>query len=242
MSNITVTESVFENFRIVEALPENPRGVLIWFHGGGWTVPLGADSVSWGADLAAATALTVRMPDYPLAKKSSCDEIDAWCRNYWKHVCRSCEHAGTPIFLGGDSAGAQLALSVLPAGMPEKAAFVYAVTTLLPERERGSWAAYEKSWTLSPRLMDYFFKAYCPDSEKRREHSPLEILSEIPPCLLVTAEDDVLADQQTAFAQKFGAEQVIYPGAKHVFLSRPDGADFRSRALYDIANFFARKS
>lgn len=240
MKNVSVSESVFENCRVVAASPENPRGVLVWFHGGGWTVPLGEDSIAWGRELAAATDLAVSMPDYPLARKFSCDEIDAWSRAYWKNIYENCAGTGTPLFLGGDSAGAQIALSVLPAGTPEKAAFVYAVTTLVPERERGSWTAYEKSWTLSPRLMEYFYKAYCPDTEKRRAHSPLEVLSEIPPTLLVTAADDVLADQQTAFAKKFSAEQVVYEGAKHVFLSRPDGAEFRSRALRDIAAFFGK--
>lgn len=239
MKNVSVSESVFENCRVVAASPENPRGVLVWFHGGGWAVPLGSDSVAWGRDLAAATGLEVRMPDYPTAKKASCEVINAWCRNYWKSLCESCKSAGTPVFLGGDSAGAHLALLSLPAGTPEKAAFIYAVTTLLPERERGSWAAYEKSWTLSPRLMDFFCKAYCPDTESRRELSPLEVLEEIPPTLLIAAEDDILADQQTAFAKKFNAEQIVYHSAKHIFLSRADGAEFRSRALRDLAEYFS---
>lgn len=239
MKTLSVSESVFENCRTVAASPVRPRGILVWFHGGGWTVPLGEDSLAWGRELAAETGLTVLMPDYPLARKFSCEEIDAWCRAYWKNICETCAATGTPVFLGGDSAGAQLALCALPAGTPEKAAFVYAVTTLVPERERGSWTAYEKSWTLSPRLMEYFYKAYCPDSEKRRAHSPLEVLSRIPPTLLITAADDILADQQTAFAEKFSAKQTIYSGAKHVFLSRPDGAEFRSRALRDIAAFLS---
>lgn len=239
MKNVSVSESFVNGCRVVCARPESPRGVLAWFHGGGWAVPLGEDSISWGRDLAAATGLEVRMPDYPLAKKAPFPEINAWCRDYWKNLCETCTNAGTPVFMGGDSAGAHLALLSLSAGTPEKAAFIYAVTTLLPERERGSWAAYEKSWTLSPRLMDFFCKGYCPDLAARRELSPLEILEKIPPTLLITAEDDILADQQTAFAQKFGARQIVYRGAKHIFLSREDGAEFRSRALCDLAAFFA---
>ena len=86
--------------------------------------------------------------------------------------------------------------------------------------------------------MDFFVKAYCPNPDARRELSPLEILNEIPPALFITAKDDILADQQTAFAQKFGAAQIVYENAKHVFLSRADGAEFRSRALADIADFY----
>ena len=128
-----------------------------------------------------------------------------------------------------------LAACALPAARPDRALFVYAVTTLLPTRDFGSWRAYEKGWALSPRLMDYFIDRYCPDPAARYGASPLERLSGLPPTLLITAQDDILADQQTDLARRFGAEQRVYPGARHIFLSRPDGAPFRARALADIA-------
>ena len=82
--------------------------------------------------------------------------------------------------------------------------------------------------------MDYFIDRYCPDPAARYGASPLEQLSDLPPTLLITAQDDILADQQTDLARRFGAEQLVYPGARHIFLSRPDGAPFRARALTDI--------
>lgn len=229
---MNVAEDRFEGRRVVTFAPEAPQGTLVWFHGGGWMIELGEDALRWGHDLAEATGHAVVMPDYPLAREHAYPASNAWCCAFWRHRARQTRG---PLALGGDSAGAHLALCALPAAMPDKALFVYAVTTLLPTRDGGSWAAYKKGWPLSPRLMDYFYDAYCPVRAQRYGASPLEQLGHIPPTLLITASDDILADQQTDFARRFGARQAIYEGARHIFLSRPEGAAFRARALQDAA-------
>jgi acetyl esterase len=234
--SVTESETLFNGCRVVRLVPLNPKGTMVWFHGGGWMIELGEDAVQWGRDLAARTGLTVLMPDYPLAREFAYPKSNAWCVEFWRH-CLQAEPG--PVYLGGDSAGAHLALCSLPAGMPEKALFIYAVTTLLPIRDSGSWAAFKKGWPLSPRLMDYFYDAYCPDKEARYGASPLEQLSLIPPTLLITAADDILADQQIEFARRFNAQQLIYEGAGHIFLSRAEGTAFRARALEDAAAFLA---
>lgn len=232
--SVIETETHFKDCRVIRLVPSASRGTMVWFHGGGWMIELGEDALQWGRDLAERTGLTVLMPDYPLARAFAYPKSNAWCLAFWQH-CLQTESG--PIYLGGDSAGAHLALCTLPAGMPEKALFIYAVTTLLPIRDSGSWAAYKKGWPLSPRLMDYFYDAYCPEKEARFGASPLEQLSSIPPTLLITASDDILADQQTEFARRFGAQQIVYEGAGHIFLSRAEGAAFRQRALEDAAGF-----
>lgn len=225
---MTESESTFQGRRVVTLTPDASRGTIVWFHGGGWAIELGEDAIDWGRALAAATGRTVLLPDYPLDPYPA---PNAWCTDFWRH----CVHTlPGPLVLAGDSAGAHLALCALPAARPDRALFVYAVTTLLPTRDFGSWRAYEKGWALSPRLMDYFIDRYCPDPAARYGASPLEQLSGLPPTLLITAQDDILADQQTDLARRFGAEQLVYPGARHIFLSRPDGAPFRARALLDI--------
>ena len=230
----TVLESTFADRRVVRFDHPEANGVLVWFHGGGWMIELGEDALLWGRDLAERLSMSVVMPDYPLAREFAYPKSNAWCVDFWQHTLRT---ESLPVYMGGDSAGAHLALCTLPSGQPQKAVFVYAVTTLLPVRESGSWAAYQKRWPLSPRLMDYFYDAYCPDHEMRLAASPLEQLSFIPPTLLITAQNDILADQQHAFAYRFGARQIVYEGASHIFLSRADGVEFRARALEDIAAF-----
>lgn len=230
-----IFEKEFNGCRVVTFAPQNKRGVLVWFHGGGWIVELGKDALAWGQALAEATGLEVRMPDYPLAHGNvRSREINAWCRTYWEAAW---SRENGDLYLGGDSAGAQLAMLAMGEKLPKKAAFVYAVTTFSPDREHGSWSAYRKDWALSPRLMEYFFKAYCPEESEREDNSPLSRLTAMPPTLLVTAGEDILADQQTALAKRFDLEQKVYTEAKHVFLSRPDGAEYRAQALADISNF-----
>ncbi len=229
--SVKQTESTFNGCRIVTLTPEQSRGTMVWFHGGGWMIELGEDALAWGRDLAEATQLTLHFPDYPLAREYAYPKSNAWCSSYWREVLRQTQG---DCYLGGDSAGAHLALCCLPAGFPKKALFVYAVTTLLPIRNMGSWKAFQKrEWSLSPRLMDYFYDAYCPNHENRLGASPLEQLEAIPPTLLITAQNDILADQQTAFAQRFQAQQIVYEGATHIFLSREDGLVYRQRALED---------
>ncbi len=226
------SESAFSGFRVVTYTPENPQGTLVWFHGGGWMIGLGEDSELWGRDLAERTAMTVVLPDYPLAREFAYPKSNGWCTAFWQETTRT---APRPLVLGGDSAGAHLALCSLPAAMPDKAIFVYPVTTLLPTRDSGSWKAYTKGWPLSPRLMDYFYDAYCPDMAARYGASPLEQLGRIPETLIITAGRDILADQQNAFVYRFGATQIVYPEATHIFLSREDGIEHRTKALDDIA-------
>lgn len=226
------SESAFSGCRIVTFTPESPRGTLVWFHGGGWMIELGEDAERWGNDLAEHTGLTVILPDYPLAREFPYPASNAWCTAFWQETART---AARPLVLGGDSAGGHLALCCLPAAFPDKAVFVYPVTTLLPTRDSGSWKAYTKDWPLSPRLMDYFYDAYCPDNAARYGASPLEQLDRIPETLIITAGRDILADQQTAFASRFGARQQLYPDATHIFLSREDGMEHRTKALEDIA-------
>jgi acetyl esterase len=234
--SVTETEALFNGCRVVRLTPETPKGTMVWFHGGGWMIELGEDALQWGRDLAARTQLTVLMPDYPLAREHAYPESNAWCVEFWRHCLRT--ETG-PVYLGGDSAGAHLALCSLPGGQPEKALFIYAVTTLLPIRDSGSWAAFKKGWPLSPRLMDYFYDAYCPNVEMRYAASPLEQLEIVPQTLLITAANDILADQQTEFARRFGAKQIVYEGAGHIFLSRAEGAAYRAKALEDTAAFLA---
>ena len=235
---MTETETVFKGRRIVALTPGQPCGAVVWFHGGGWMLPLAEDAIAWGRDLASATGHAVLLPDYPLEPYPA---PNAWCTDFWRHCAQTLPGPlPGPLVLAGDSAGAHLALCALPAARPDRALFVYAVTTLLPTRDFGSWRAYQKGWALSPRLMDHFIERYCPDPAARYGASPLEQLSALPPTLLITAQDDILADQQADLARRLGARQLVYPGAHHIFLSRPEGAAFRARALADAAAWLAR--
>ena len=229
-------ECIYNGHRLIKLTPARPRGTLIWFHGGGWMIELGEDSVAWGRDLAKATGLCVLMPDYPLAREWQYPRLNGWCSDCWRDLAQQSEiSAPGPVLIGGDSAGAHLALCALPARRPDAAIFVYPVTTLLPVRNMGSWNNFRRGWPLSPRLMDYFYDAYCPNQEDRLGASPLEQLENIPPTLMITAGEDILADQQHAFAQRFSVSQKVYPTAHHIFLSREEGREHRAQALKDIA-------
>ncbi len=229
------TETFTDGCRIVTFTPEDSKGTCVWFHGGGWMIPLGEDAEQWGHDLAAATHYTVILPDYPLARDWQYPRLNGWCTTFWQTIAR--HHTEGELLLGGDSAGGQLALCALPARSPDKLLLIYPVTTLLPTRDGGSWMRYAKPWPLSPRLMDYFYDAYCPEQSLRYAASPLEQLSALPPTLLITAAKDILADQQCDLAARFPLTHKVYTEAMHIFLSRKEGAEHRAQALKDICAF-----
>src|SRR4051794_31503578 len=92
---------------------DDPRGVLIYYHGGGWVIGGGIDEFdTLGRKLAARTNTAVVLVDYRLAPEHRYPVAvdDSYAALEWVH-----EHvadiagADAPIIVGGDSAGGNLA-------------------------------------------------------------------------------------------------------------------------------------
>lgn len=104
------------------SLPDSdPIRVLLWFHGGGFVLGSSASWRRFACDVAAASGVTVMLPDYRLAPEHPFPAAheDALAACAWLDAqgippeCRA---------IGGDSAGGNLALGVLAAGIGSFAA------------------------------------------------------------------------------------------------------------------------
>ena len=158
--------------RVLEA-PES-RGAYLHFHGGGWTIG-GADLQDPHlGELAAATGLTVISVDYRLAPEhpypAGADDSEAAA--LWL-----LEHRDGRLTIGGDSAGAQLAVvsllrlrdrhGISPRAF-SAANLVFGPFDLTGTPSRRLWG--DRELVLSSPLMDWFADCFLPgmsDSDRR---------------------------------------------------------------------------
>jgi acetyl esterase len=226
-------------------------GTLVFLHGGGWTL-FGLDSHDrLMRTLAAESGWTVAGVDYPRAPETpfpgpldACWAVLEWVRN------SGLQHGlKPPIVVGGDSAGANLALStalVRPHArtLADGLLLFYGVYDC--DNSRNSYTRFgDQRFPLTAERMEWFWRNYCPDPRER--HNPLASplranLEGLPPCYLVIAGQDILADENKSLAQKLRASQVSvtvawYPGAIHAFAEALAFSAVSRRAVADAATW-----
>jgi acetyl esterase len=235
--------------------PQSVRpGTLIYLHGGGWTMFSLETHDRIMRELAARAEIRVVGLDYALAPEAQFPVAIRQVAHAIRAVAATPEAFGLqagPIFAGGDSAGANLAvaaaLALRESGAPHLLAGlllnygVYDATF-----DRPSYAAFDDdAYMLTRDEMEFFWRRYIPDEGDRLQGlaSPLRAaLSGLPPAFMAIAECDVLADENHAMAEKLRASgvpvrSVTYPGTTHSFLEAVSVAAVAGRALQDQADW-----
>lgn len=235
-------------------------GLIVYLHGGGWTI---GDLESFDRlcrRLAAASGSAVLCPEYRLAPEhpwpAAVDDAVAVLR--WV--------AGRPAELGaldgrvavaGDSAGGALAaLACLrlrheaPAALPALQVLIYANTDLADD-DSPSMRQKASGFGLSVDTVHFFNAQWVPDRARWSDPavSPLHApdLSGLPTALVVTAEHDPLRDQGEAYARRLADAGVAVTlrretGLIHNFMLldelSPAAAAAADRVAADIARLF----
>jgi acetyl esterase len=225
-----------------------PRGVIVYYHGGGWVIGSLTDFDKLGRLLAQRTGCTVILVDYRLAPEYRFPTAvdDAWAALRWADAYRT-ELAGTgpdgarlPLIVAGDSAGGNLSAVMAQrarAGGPAIAlqVLVYPVTDC--DLESTSYRDPANQLMLSRESMVWFWDHYAPDPDARLhpDASPLRNadLLRLPPAVILTAEHDVLRDEGELYATRLikAGVQVRhrrFDGQMHGFFTMVDllpGAD-----------------
>ncbi len=194
--------------------PQPPRGILVYYHGGGWVIGTIDEFDTLGKKLAERTSCTVVLVDYRLAPEHRYPVAvdDSYAALEWIDARRA-DLAGAsdaPLFVAGDSAGGNLsavmALRARDRNGPRIAQqlLVYPVTDA--DFTRASYTEPENQTLLTKEAMEWFWDHYLPDTARRAEPdaSPLRAgdLSGLPPALVITAEHDVLRDEGEAYAAR----------------------------------------
>ena len=191
----------------------DPRGVLVYVHGGGWVVGTTEQFDPLGRELAERTGCAVAMVQYRKAPEHPFPAAveDVWAATRWAagQVAELVGPSG-PLLVGGDSAGGNLAAVVArharDEGGPELTAqvLVYPVTDCA--MDTASYRDPQNQLMIDRAAMAWCWDHYLPD-ESARAHpdaSPLraESLEGLPPAIVLLAEHDVLHDDGAAYAER----------------------------------------
>jgi len=239
--------------------PERPRGVLVYFHGGGWVIGSLETHDAPLRALANTAGCTVISVDYRLAPehRHPAAAEDCYAATRWAAAnARALGADPALLAVGGDSAGGNLAavtaLLARARGGPALRfqLLVYPVTD--HDFERASYRDNAEGYFLSREDMRWFWNHYVPDAGERDAvtASPLRAadLSGLPPAHVITAEFDPLRDEGEAYAARLREAGVPvsltrYDGQIHGFFGMaallPRGHDAVAEAAAKLRATFA---
>jgi acetyl esterase len=242
--------------RLYDPGVDQGSGMLVYFHGGGWTLG-GLDSHDgYCRAVAAESGCLVAAVDYRLAPehKFPAAVSDAFTATCWlaEHIE---DYNGDPelIAVGGDSSGGNLAAVVAHlarAGGPQLAMqlLIYPVTDYA--FDTASYVTFAEGFHLGREFMRWFWEQYLPspDDGLNPLASPLRALNltGLPPALIVTAECDPLTSEAAAYADRLRAAGVpvdyrCYPGMMHSFFTAPELFDAAKEGLLLVSKTLRRR-
>lgn len=206
-------------------VPQNTdnEGLLLYVHGGGFTMGSPRTHRAMAAHIGAAAGLRVHLPRYPLAPKHPFPSaIDTLKAVYAGHVARG----DTPVAIGGDSAGGNLALLTVQhardAGLPLPKAMLMLSPVVDLGRDIAAEITRAPSEFLIPAAWARRIKtAYIPTGIDPADPAISPIhgdLSGLPPTLLHVAKGEALADQCATLAARLpDCRMDVWPGLQHVW-------------------------
>lgn len=253
--------------RVYRPTGDGPFPILVYYHGGGWTMgslnladPI-CRALANSGDCIVVSVAYRQAPEhaYPIPRD------DAFRGYLWAmDLARSLGGDPGRIAVGGDSAGANLAAVVCLMArdqgvpMPLHQLLLYPITQFGFDTE--SYLEFAHARPLTRAAMKYFWKQYLAQGASAKDpyHSPLlsDDLSGLPPATVLTAELDVLRDdgeQYAAALQEAGVPVFArrYSGVTHNFFmftnyvsaardAREDAAE-QLRIAFDTALFEREK-
>ncbi|MBS0373848.1 MAG: alpha/beta hydrolase [Proteobacteria bacterium] len=238
--------------RVYDPGPAGPKAGLVYAHGGGWTLFSLDTHDRVMREYAARSGAVVIGVDYPLAPEAKypvalhqiCDVV-RWLGEHGAEAGVD----GSRLAIGGDSAGANLAIATAlrlrdageggrlgalllnygayDSDCSDAAAAAYGGEGYMLTREemRGFTANYLRT------PADAGDPLACPGRAR---------LEGLPPAFLTIPECDLLTEQNVAMAEKLGRAGVavralLYPGATHSFLEAVSIAPVAERAFRDAS-------
>lgn len=242
--------------RVYRPSPDDGRPVVVYLHGGGWT--LGSVEVYDPVTRAlanAAQAIVVSV-DYRLAPEHPFPAPLDDCMTALRWIAKNAatfEGDASRLAIAGDSAGGNLAavcaLLARDEGGPDLAlqALVYPVTD--SDLTTGSYRENGRGYLLEEAEMQWFFDCYTRGGTDRADWriSPLRApdVAGVAPALVITAEFDPLRDEGEAYARRLAdagvpVELERYDGMIHAFFALLGSLDDGRAALDRTATALRR--
>jgi len=233
-----------------------PSAVVFYCHGGGWVVGSVNEFDAPMRKLAKKSGAVVVSVEYRLAPEHPFPAAydDASAALAWVDANRGDLAAGadTPIFVAGDSAGANLvsavSLQARDAGSVDIAGQILIYPCVSGECDTPRFDAFIPP-ILKKEDTQWFFDQYVPDTEMRTDLRLAPLLADshagLPPALIVTAEHDLLRPDGELYRDALEAAGVPvdyyeYLGSMHAFFSVGDGTTMAANLTARIAEFVNR--
>ncbi|PMS38228.1 acetyl esterase [Trinickia symbiotica] len=231
---------------------EQPSALMVYYHGGGWTVGTLEDYDAVLRKLTTRTNCAIISVDYRLAPEhpfpAAVDDAYAalcWAANNMEGIAGKT----VPVIVAGDSAGGNLAAVVSQlardAAGPIVSAQVLVYPSVAGDIDSESMRKFEPPFLTRDEIA-WFFDQYIPEKTQRRDprFAPLyaDDLRNLPPAFVLTAEYDLLCAEGEQYAQRLSQANVPtrvkrYDGTIHGFLTMDGGLQHSVSAMEDIADF-----
>jgi acetyl esterase len=233
----------------IEDGPERPT--LVYFHGGGFVF---GDLESHDAlcrRLAHDGRMRVIAVDYRLAPEAPFPAAVDDALAAFADIATHAERFGADparLAVGGDSAGANLAINVARASALTGRADVAFQLLIYPVTQQGadtaSRAKFAEGYFLTREGIDWFQKYYLGDSFDRADPRISPLTADVPrgtaPALVITAGFDPLLDEGKAYAEKLATagvptSYIDYPSQVHGFVSFTAFSEVAAEAIAHAA-------
>jgi acetyl esterase len=232
--------------------PENPVGVAVAFHGGGWLMGNIESFDATCRHLANDSGLAIVNVDYRLAPEHPFPAAvdDAWAATQW--IAENGQSLGLPadrLVVLGESAGGNLAavvaLMARDAGNPRLRLQVLVYPAIDARLDSQSLEQFAEGYLLSARDIAHTYKSYglgvtveTGDWRLSPLHAPSH--QDVAPALLITAECDPLRDDSEAYARSLleagvSASHVRYAGVTHLFFGMRGALEEAALAQKQVA-------
>jgi acetyl esterase len=231
-------------------VPDQPRGVVVFLHGGGFVFGDVDTHDAQSRRLANRSGRAVLAVDYrrPPEHRFPAAPADADRALHWLRDGHGEGHGLTgPVVLLGDSAGGNLALVAALRNPGLAAALVLVYPFLDPEQRSPGYR--DANAGLSAAEAAWYWQQYAERPADLRDPDLAPLLSTrlgtLPPTLVQAAEHDALLGENLELARRIEAAggtvaTTTYPGMIHGFWRHPQMFDAAETALQEIADHLDR--
>ena len=212
--------------RIYRPVRRDNSPVIVYFHGGGWVLGNVGTHDSVCRRLAATSGHVVISVDYRLAPEHKYPAALDDAYRVVEMVTEACSELGINgkrLYVGGDSAGGNLAAAVCAKARdvsgPEIAKQVLIYPVIESDFGTDSYTTFAAGYGLTREGMQWYWAQYVDRTDADTRYACLAGTrpTDLPPALVITAEYDVLRDEGEHYAARLRA------GGVDVKLSRYDG-------------------
>ncbi len=235
--------------------PPQPQSVIVFIHGGGWimgSIETHDHQCRW---LAVNTSSRVISIEYGLAPERPYPFAVNQVAGVVKTIMTTAElHGDMPIFVAGDSAGANIAaMAILELPRPDReklTAFISIYGAYSPHMNLSSHKLFKDgTYGLSKQQMQFFWNLYAPHISLE-DRSQITVLGRqidfFPPTLCIGVEYDLLLDDTLSFYSdlaSIGADVTLslWPGLTHGVLHFLGIVDSVTTSAQTIVQFVAAR-